>query len=63
MGTGKIYAKLSQNAVFPGKFHDNKFGIFAKFIVRTFVVIWEAPIREHFPEIGVVSRLLNYYQY
>ena len=24
LGRGKIYGKLSQNAAFPGKFHDNK---------------------------------------
>ena len=35
---------MSKNAVFLGKFHDNKIGNFANFIVRDFVVIWEAPI-------------------
>ena len=46
LGTGKIYGKLSKNAVFPGKFHDNKtWGFFANFIARNFVVLWEAPIK------------------
>ena len=42
-GRGSIYGKLSKNAFFPEKFHDNKIGTFANFIVRNFVVIWEAP--------------------
>ena len=41
VGDGEIYGKLSKNAVFPGKFDENKKN--ANFIVTNFVVIWEAP--------------------
>ena len=43
VGEGKISGRSSKNAVFLGKFHDNKMWNFANFIVRNFVVIWEAP--------------------
>ena len=33
---GKIYRKLSKNAVFPGKFHDNKIGKFCEFYCQKF---------------------------
>ena len=39
----EIYGKLSKIAVFPGKVQDNKIWKFSNFIVRSFVVIWEAP--------------------
>ena len=31
LGRGKSYGKLSRNAVFPGKFHDNKIWNFCEF--------------------------------
>ena len=47
VGERKIYGKLSKNAVFFFFFLQNsttiKFRNFANFIVRNFVVIWEAP--------------------
>ena len=43
---GKLYGKLSQNAVLPGNSMTIIFGKYANFIVRNFVVIWEAPIHE-----------------
>ena len=46
VGEGKIYGKLSKNAVFPGKFHDNKIWNFCEFYCQKFVVIWEAPIEK-----------------
>ena len=44
LGKGKIYGKLSKTLFFLGNSMTIKFGIFANFIVRNFVVIWEAPI-------------------
>ena len=35
-----------KNAIFLGKFHDNKIWISWEFIVRNFVVIWEAPMNQ-----------------
>ena len=45
VGEGNIYGKLSQNACFffLGNAMTTNFGNFASFIVRNFVVIWEAP--------------------
>ena len=48
VGEGEIYGKLSQNAVFLGNSMTIKFGKFANFIVRNFVVIWEAPKKHNF---------------
>ena len=36
LGRGKIYGKLPQNAVFPGKFHDNKIWKFCEFYCQKF---------------------------
>ena len=36
VGEGKIYGKLSKNAVFPGKFHDNKIWKFCEFYCQKF---------------------------
>ena len=45
LGRGKIYGKLSQNAVlFLRNSMTIKLGNFTNLIVRNFVVIWEAPI-------------------
>ena len=44
--------KLSKNAVFPENSMTMKFGNFANFIVRYFVVIWEAPIQSGPPSPG-----------
>ena len=44
VGEGENLRKIVPNAVFPGKFHDNKIRNFASFIVKHFVVIWEAAI-------------------
>ena len=41
-GEGKIYGKLSKNVFFLGISMTVEFGNFANFIVRSFVVIWEA---------------------
>ena len=35
-GRGKIYGKLSQNAIFPWKFHDNKIWKFCEFYCQKF---------------------------
>ena len=40
---GENARKVVQNAGFPEKFHDNNIWKICKFIVRNFVVIWEAP--------------------
>ena len=42
-GRGNIYGKLSKTLFFLGNSMTIKFGKFANFIVRNFVVIWEAP--------------------
>ena len=36
IGEGEIYGKLSQNAVFRGKFHDNKIWKFCEFYCQKF---------------------------
>ena len=43
LGRGKNYRKLSKTLFFLGNSMTIKFGNFANFIVRNFVVIWEAP--------------------
>ena len=45
LGEGKTYGKLSKTLFFLGNSMTIKFGKFANFIVRNFVVIWEAPIK------------------
>ena len=45
VGEGKFYGKLSKTLFFLGNSMTIKLGNFTNFIVRNFVVIWEAPRR------------------